>query len=148
MLREEQAEKYLEEVRLSIESARAILDEAVRTKKELWANVVKMCYDSMEQAISAGIARKNELIPKEHPAKIAKFVNIYKLPEKSELSKILFFWLTKRGSSQYVDIRNNKIVVPHENFNENDAETALSDAEIVVNEIEKLIKNKREVYED
>ena len=143
MLKEQQAKKYIEEAELSLESAKAVFDEAVRTEKELWANVVKMCYDAMEQAISAAIAMKNEIIPKEHPAKIAKFVNLYNIAEKSEISKILFFWLSKRSSSQYVDIKNNRIVVPHETFNEEDAEEALSETKIIINEIGKILNKEK-----
>lgn len=142
MLSEEQSKKYIEEARLSLESARAIFDEALRAKRELWANVVKMCYDSMEQAVSAAIAKKNEIIPKDHPAKIAKFVNLYKLSNNSDISKILFSWLSKRSSSQYVDIKNGRIVVPHELFDEGDAEEAINDARIVISLVGKMLEKR------
>jgi len=142
MLSEEQSKKYIEEARLSLESARAIFDGALRAERELWANVVKMCYDSMEQAVSAAIAKKDEIIPKDHPAKIAKFVNLYGLSNKSDISKILFSWLSKRSSSQYVDIKNGKIAVPHELFNEGDAEEAIDDARIVISLVGKMLEKR------
>ncbi len=78
-LAEKQAEKYIEEAELTLYSAMTVFEKAKEEDKELWANIVKMCYDAIEQAISAAIAKKNEIIPKEHPLKIKKFINLYEL---------------------------------------------------------------------
>ena len=63
MSSEEQADAYIEEAELTMESAKAIYDSAQETGEELWAQVVKNGYDAIEQAISAGIAAENEAIP-------------------------------------------------------------------------------------
>lgn len=46
-LTQKQAEKYLEEAELSITAAQGILEIAKKEDKELWANVVKTCYDAI-----------------------------------------------------------------------------------------------------
>lgn len=74
-------------------------------EKTLWANVVKCCYDAVEQAVSAALAKKGEIIPREHPEKIKKLINVYTI-EKTIENK-LFYWLRKRSSSQYVDMLRN-----------------------------------------
>lgn len=140
-LKKEQVKGYIEEAKLSIESAEIVLDKAIRIKKKLWAHIVKLCYDAMEQIVSAAIANKNELIPKDHPGKIAKFINLYNIKENSEISKILFFWLTKRAQSQYVDIKEGKVVIPHESFDEEDAELIIKESKYIIEKIENLIKN-------
>jgi HEPN domain-containing protein len=139
-LKDEQAEGYLEEARLSLESAAILFDEAKRTGKMLWAHIVKTCYDAMEQSISAAIAKKDELIPKDHPGKIAKFINLYLIKEDSKVAKILFYWLTQRSKSQYVDIKGDKVIVPYKFFTEEDAETILGDCRLVIKFIEEKLK--------
>lgn len=137
-LTEKQAEKYLEEAELSLSSAQAIFDRAKEEDKNLWANVVKGCYDAIEQAISATIAKKNELIPKEHPAKIKNFINLYEVDEK--IRNKIYFWLGKRSTAQYVDIKEGKLFVPHELFNEEDANKALVDSKEIITYTKELIK--------
>lgn len=139
-LKKEQVKGYLEEAKLSVETAEIVLDKAKRTDIKLWAHIVKLCYDAMEQAISAAIANKNKLIPKDHPGKIAKFINLYDIKEDFKISKILFYWLTKRAQSQYVDIKEGKVMIPHESFNEEDAEIIIKESKFVIKEIEELIK--------
>ncbi len=134
-LQDTQAKKYIEEANLTLDSARAIFNEAKRGKP-LWAQVVKLCYDSMEQAISAAIAKRGELIPKEHPEKVTKFIALY---GEQRISKLILRWLGKRGRAQYVDIRGGRIVVPHELFNEEDAKLALEDATEIISDIKNLI---------
>jgi HEPN domain-containing protein len=136
-LKEKQAEKYIEEAKLSIEVAKSIFNAG---KEKTWAHVIKNCYDAIEQAISAALAKKDIRIPKEHPAKITEFINSYSPDEK--ITKILFYWLRKRSSSQYVDIKDGKVIVPHEIFTKEDAKKALEDCEKIIDFIKNLIKNK------
>jgi hypothetical protein len=56
-LQKEQARAYLKEALLTLESAKAIFKNS-SDKKPLWSQVVKNCYDAMEQAISAAIRLK------------------------------------------------------------------------------------------
>ena len=69
-LKIEQSKKYMEEAELTLESAEAIFEKAKEEDKDLWANVVKSCYDAIEQAISSAISAKEEIIPIRHPDKI------------------------------------------------------------------------------
>ncbi|MFH1066241.1 MAG: HEPN domain-containing protein [Nanoarchaeota archaeon] len=137
-LKERQAENYLEEAELSLEAAKAIFEKSKEEDKTLWANVVKCCYDAIEQAVSAAIAKKDEIIPKEHPEKIKKLINLYDV-EKTIENK-LFYWLRKRSSSQYVDIKNDRLYVPHELFSEEDAEECLEDSEKIIEYIRQMIE--------
>jgi len=134
---EDRANAYLEEAALSLESAKSIFNEATKTGKQLWAHVVKIAYDGMEQAISSALSAKGFAIPKEHPAKISSFLNNYKPGAKTE--SILLFWLRKRSKSQYVDIIEETISVPHKIFNESDAEKAIGDCKFIINFIKQLI---------
>lgn len=137
-LKEKQAKSYLEEAELSLETAQIIFDKAKEEDRDLWANVVKTCYDAIEQAISAAIIKKDEVIPKDHPAKVKKFINLFKIDRG--LQERIYFWLRKRSNSQYVDIKNDKIFVPHELFTEDDAQQALDDSKEIIGEIKGLIK--------
>ncbi len=134
-LKDKQAEKYLEEAELSLKAAESIFD---LNDEDMHAHVVKNCYDSIEQAISSALAKKDLLIPKEHPAKITEFVNSYN-PE-NKIKEILFYWLRKRSSSQYVDIKEGRVIVPHEIFGKEDAKKAIDDCGIIIEYIKKLIK--------
>lgn len=138
-LKKEQSKKYIEEAELTMASAQAIFERAKEEDKDLWANVVKSCYDAIEQALSSAIAAKEEKIPIQHPEKINKFIELFKIPKR--LEEMLSFWLGKRSSAQYVDIKYGKISVPHELFNEEDAEKALKEAEEIINEVKTLVKN-------
>lgn len=136
-LKEEQAKKYLEEAELSLDAAKSVFDAAKSNSKKMWAQVVKGCYDAMEQAISAALAKKGLVIPKDHPTKVSEFLNTYKINE--DFTKVLLFWLRKRSSSQYVDIKHGKVIVPHEVFSENDAEKAINDCGRIIAFIKELI---------
>ncbi|KXA95683.1 hypothetical protein AKJ65_01230 [candidate division MSBL1 archaeon SCGC-AAA259E19] len=125
MNKEKQAAAYLREARLTLKSARTIYESSA-SGEGMWAQVVKNAYDAMEQAASAGIAHREQRIPRSHTAKIKRFVELYD-PEE-ELSESIFHWLGMRSDSQYVDIRGDKIVVPHELFNQEDAAKILKDA--------------------
>ncbi|MBD3355378.1 HEPN domain-containing protein [Candidatus Woesearchaeota archaeon] len=138
-IREKQAQKYLEEAELTLDAAKAIFDTAVAKNRNLYAQVIKTAYDAMEQAVSSTIAKKNKIIPKDHPAKIIKLVNLYDLKEEKEV-KILFHWLKERGKSQYVDIKGNDVSTPHETFDKEDAENILNDTQDVIEFIKELLK--------
>lgn len=133
MSSEEQAEAYLEEAELTLESARAIYRSAENSGEDLWAQVVKNGYDAMEQAVSAAIAAENEAIPRNHPGKINVFIETYEPGD--EVEDLLLHWLQRRSSSQYVDIRGNEINVPHEQFDRDDADRILEDAETVLENV-------------
>lgn len=130
MSTDEQADAYLEEARLTLSSARAIYRAATMEQEALWADVVKNGYDAIEQAVSAGIAARDERIPRAHPAKIQTFIDLYKPPD--QLEDLLLYWLQRRSDSQYVDIRGDKITIPHRVFDADDAERILEDADTVI----------------
>jgi len=138
MSTDDQADAYLTEARLTHRSAEAIYDAAADENQDLWAQVVKNAYDAIEQAVSAAIAAEDENVPRRHPAKINRFIDLYEPSE--ELEDTLLHWLRRRSDSQYVDIRAGKVTIPHEQFDQDDAETILDNAgtviEYVRNEIE------------
>ncbi len=136
---QKQSSKYLEEAELTLLAAEAVFKWAKDEGKQLWANVIKSCYDSMEQALSAALASRGAVIPKEHPAKVRLFINLFLPPE--ELKQKIFFWLGKRARAQYVDLIEDKLYVPHELFTENDAEKALRDCKYVLQKIKEYHKN-------
>ncbi|HII15348.1 MAG TPA: HEPN domain-containing protein [Nanoarchaeota archaeon] len=137
-LKEQQAENYLKEAGLSLDAAKAIFEKAKEEDKNLWANVVKCCYDAVEQAVSAVLAKKGEIIPKEHPEKIKKLINLYSIEKTIE--RQLFYWLRRRSSSQYVDIKDGLLCVPHELFSEEDAGNCLEDSEEIIEYIRQMIE--------
>lgn len=136
MSSEEQAAAYFEEARLTLASARAILEAADETE-DMWAQVVKNAYDSIEQAISAAIAARDERIPRDHPSKVGMFIDLYDPDE--EFEGRLLYWLRRRSDSQYVDIRGDEINIPHELFNRDDAEEIMEDAQAVMNRVERIL---------
>ena len=140
-LKIEQSKKYMEEAELTLESAEAVFEKAKEEDKDLWANVVKGCYDAIEQAISSAISAKEETIPIRHPDKIDKFSKLFGISE--DLDEKISFWLGKRSSAQYVDIKNDKLSVPHELFSEEDAKKALEDSKEIIEEIRILIKEMK-----
>lgn len=77
MSSEDQADAYIEEAELTLESAEAIYSSAEESGESLWAQVVKNGYDAIEQSVSAGIAAENEAIPRTHPGKINTFIELY-----------------------------------------------------------------------
>lgn len=130
MSSEEQADAYLKEAELTLSSARAIYSSAEESREQLWAQVVKNGYDAIEQAVSAGIAAKNEAIPRNHPGKINTFIDLY--TPREEIEAMLLHWLQRRSSSQYVDIRGDQLNILHEQFTREDAEQIIVDAETVI----------------
>lgn len=136
MSSEEQAEAYMEEARLTFESARAI-EESSDDRDDMAAQVVKNAYDAIEQAISAAIASTGEAIPRKHPAKVNRFIGLFE-PEE-ELEQTLLYWLRRRSDSQYVDIRGDEINIPHEQFDRADAERIMDDAETVIGRVESIL---------
>jgi HEPN domain-containing protein len=137
MSTDEQAEAYLAEAELTYSSAKAIYDSATENEENLWAQVVKNGYDAMEQAVSAGIAAMNETIPRPHPAKTKTFIELH--DPADEIEDALLYWLRRRSDVQYVDIRGDELNVPHRQFDRNDAERILGDANQVIEFVEKRI---------
>lgn len=97
MSSDEQAEAYLEEARLTLSSAQAIMD-AAKEKEDMWALVVKNAYDAIEQALSAAIASRQEGIPRKHPAKVNRFIELFD-PEE-DIERRILYWLRRRSDSQ------------------------------------------------
>lgn len=137
MSSEEQADAYLEEAELTLESAEAIYRSAENSGENLWAQVVKNGYDAIEQGVSAGIAAEDGSIPRNHPGKINTFLELH--DPGDDVEDLLLHWLQRRSSSQYVDIRGEDIDVPHEQFDRGDAEGILEDAETVLELVRDLI---------
>lgn len=138
-LKQEQAKEYLNEAKLTLVSAEAIFDKAEHEKLNLWSKVVKNAYDAMEDALAAAIAHKGEIIPKEHPGKISSFIRLWK-PSRLVID-VLFNWLGRRSSTQYVDIKEGKINVPSMLFTKDDALNIMDDAKRIITEIEKLVNS-------
>lgn len=65
MSSEDQANAYREEARLTLESAHSIYETAASGRGNMWAQVVKNAYDSIEQAISAAIAERARAFPED-----------------------------------------------------------------------------------
>lgn len=141
-LRKKQADEYIKEAKLTLLSAKAVFEKAKESDLDLWSHVVKSCYDAMEQAMSSILAFNDKIIPKQHPAKATAFLNLVK-PAR-EVRKTILYWLGKRGSAQYIDIRGDKIVVPHEIFDEDDAEKAIEDSETMIEFCKELIEKSDE----
>lgn len=133
---EKQAEAYLKEAELTLNSAKAIFQSS-KCGSDMWAQVVKNAYDAMEQAASGAISKKREKVPRDHPAKIKKFVDLIEPEEK--LTEKLFEWLGKRSDAQYVDIKGSNVIIPHELFNRNDAQKIISDAENLIKYIKEQV---------
>ena len=136
MSSEEQAAAYLREADLTLQSARTVFDAAT-PDDPLWAQVVKNGYDAIEQAVSAAIAAQGERIPRKHPAKINMFLDLYD-PDDA-LEDRLLDWLRRRSDAQYVDIRGDKMNIPHEQFDRGDAERILNDADAVLTYVRQAV---------
>ena len=137
MSTEEQARAYFREATLTLESARTVY-EAASDANRLWAQVVKNGYDAIEQAVSAGIADRGRTVPRRHPAKINTFIDCFEPPET--LEDRLLYWLRRRSDTQYVDIRDDEVNVPHVQFGRSDAERVLEDAERVLSYVEERMR--------
>lgn len=133
---DERARAYLEEAKLSIETAKAALERAERTQQKLWHAVVKSSYDAMEQAISAMLVNSGVEIPKSHPGKVEKFVNEF---GESDITERIYRWLGRRSKTQYVDVEKGEVVVPHKIFDRADAKEALADAERAVKKADSVL---------
>lgn len=136
-LKKEQSKKYFEEAKISLVAAKTLFENAKENDLDLWAHIVKNCYDAIESGICSYLAFKDKVIPIKHPEKVNLFLNNIKIPKK--LEKKIYFWLGKRSSAQYVDIKDDKLSVPHELFEERDAEKAIEDSEEVLEFIREQI---------
>ena len=135
--RQEQARIYLEEAELTLDAARAVFGKAKEERKGLWAVVVKNCYDAIEQAVSSAIAARGADIPRLHPEKIRRFIWLYH-PSR-QVRNLLTYWLGRRASAQYIDLKRGRFSIPHELFTEQDAERALRDAETVIAGVKSIV---------
>lgn len=133
MSADEQARAYLREARLTLDSAHAI-HESSSDANQLWAQVVKNGYDAIEQAVSAGIADRGRPVPRRHPAKINTFIDCF--DPSARVEDDLLYWLRQRSDTQYVDIRDDKVNIPHEQFGRTDAERVLRDATQILSYVE------------
>ncbi|PSG99220.1 MAG: hypothetical protein BRC29_03785 [Nanohaloarchaea archaeon SW_7_43_1] len=138
MSNERQAKAYLREAELTLESAKAIYRSSEKSGEKLWAQVVKNGYDAIEQAISAGIAKEDEVIPRDHPSMINTFIELYG-PEE-DIEELLLHWLQLRSNTQYVDIRGDEINIPHKQFTQEDAQQILEDIETILKYIREQIR--------
>lgn len=139
-IRQAQAKTYLEEAELTLDASKAIFEKAKNEHKDLWANVVKNCYDAIEQAVCSAIAGSDGEIPRAHPEKIHIFVRLFRPPRK--LVKRLTYWLSRRAPAQYVDIRNGTLSVPHKLFNQTDAERCLKETREIIGTIKRMVEKR------
>lgn len=124
--RGEQADAYLAEAETTLRSARVLHE---RDSAEFAPQVVKNAYDALEQALSAGIAARGEDVPRRHGAKIQRYFDPL---DADELERRAFHWHSRRSDAQYVDFRGKELSVPSRNFDHEDAEEILDDAERII----------------
>jgi len=124
--RNEQATAYLSEAETTLESARVLSE---RDPAAFASQIVKNAYDALEQAVSARIAARGADIPRRHGAKIQRF---FAPLDADELESAAFEWHARRSDAQYVDYRGTDLSVPSENFDADDAESILEDADDIV----------------
>lgn len=142
-LREKQASEYLQEARNNLKSAEIIYETSKSGGSSLYANAVKEAYDSIESSICAALAFVKAGIPINHGAKVLAFLRAFGTsPKKTEIGSILLKQVGDRESARYVDIVGDKLLVPHELFDERDAAVSISDARKVLEFVSKLSGNK------
>lgn len=124
--RNEQASAYLGEVGTTLRSARVLFDD---DPDAFASQIVKNAYDALEQAISAGIAARGEDIPRRHGAKIQRY---FEPLDAEPLERTAFRWHARRSDAQYVDFKGSELSVPSSNFDREDAEEILADAEEIL----------------
>ncbi len=134
--RNEQARAYLSEAETTLESARVLLE---RDSATFAPQIVKNAYDALEQALSAGIAARDEDIPRRHGAKIQQYFGPF---DEKELEQTIFDWHARRSNAQYVDFRGTDLSVPSGNFDSDDAERIVSDAKTVIEFVRKRINDE------
>lgn len=127
--RSEQASAYLNEAETTLRSAKVLLDD---DPSAFASQIVKNAYDALEQALSAGIAARDENIPRDHGAKIQQFFEPLSGDEIEALRERAFDWHARRSDAQYVDFRKSELSVPSENFDSSDAEAIVADTERVL----------------
>lgn len=124
--RSRQANAYLDQAERTLETARILFD---RNPERYASRIVKNGYDSLEQALSAGIAAAGAEVPRRHPGKVQRFFEVYDQPE---LERLAFEWLSRRSEAQYVDFEGGQLSIPAEKFDEDDAEGIVKDAGRVI----------------
>lgn len=124
--RNEQADAYLAEAETTLRGARVLHE---RDPDEFAPQTTKNAYDALEQALSAGIAARDEDVPRRHGAKIQHY---FEPLDADELERRAFYWHSRRSGAQYVDYRGEELSVPSNNFDREDARRILDDAERVL----------------
>jgi HEPN domain-containing protein len=119
----EQASAYLSEAETTLQSARVLFED---DPESFASQIVKNAYDALEQALSAGIAAREEDIPRRHGAKIQRY---FEPLDAEELERTGFDWHSRRSNAQYVDFRGSELSVPSKNFDRDDAKEILADTE-------------------
>ena len=119
----EQASAYLSEAETTLDSAQVLFED---DPDAFASQIVKNAYDALEQALSAGIAAREEDIPRRHGAKIQPY---FEPLDAEELERTAFDWHSRRSNAQYVDFRGSELSVPSKNFDREDAERILADTE-------------------
>lgn len=132
--RTKQANAYLDQAERTLETAQILFDQDA---KRYASQIVKNGYDSLEQALSAGITAAGADVPRRHPGKVQRFFELYDEPE---LQQMAFRWLSRRSEAQYVDFEGGKLSIPSEKFDGGDAGQILDDAGAVVGFVRERIK--------
>lgn len=134
--RDEQTSAYLHEAQTTLRSARVLLED---DPDAFAPQVVKNAYDALEQALSAGIAARDEDIPRRHSAKIQEFFDPL---DANDLQETAFRWHARRSDAQYVDIKGGELSVPSSNFDRGDAERIVEDAERIIDFVRQQTGNE------
>lgn len=128
--RSRQARAYLEQAETTLSSATVLFDT---DPNEFDAQIVKTGYDAIEQALSAWIAAKGEDIPRRHPGKVQRFVQLH---DADQIEELAYYWLSRRSRAQYIDFEGEELSTPTDAFEAEDAKQVISDAERVLYEVE------------
>lgn len=127
--RSEQARAYLSEAETTLKSTCVLLDD---DPEAFASQIVKNAYDALEQALSAGIAGRDEDVPRRHGAKIQRYFEPHDSDAGERLQETVFKWHARRSNAQYVDFRGDELSVPSENFDADDARDIVADAAEIV----------------
>jgi HEPN domain-containing protein len=133
--RDEQASAYLREAETTLRSARVLLE----ADPDAFApQIVKNAYDAFEQALSSGLAARGETVPQRHGAKIQRF---FEPLDADDIQETAFRWHARRSEAQYVDIKGGDLSVHSSNFDREDAERIVEDAERILDFVRARTEN-------
>ena len=107
------------------------------------ANAVKNAIDAMEAAVSAVLAFKGLDVPPGHKARVLRLIDSLNLADDEDITIILIKWIAKRETSRYVDIVGGEVKVPHQIFDEVDAEEAIADTRKVIVFAKDVVKTEK-----